>query len=338
MKLKELANLLGGEVCGEGNPDIVGIAQIDDVHSDEITFVDAPRYLPQLRLKNPAAVLTREKIEDFPAPQVLVADPRLAALMTASLLVAEPVYPPGVHPMAVVAPDAHVDPTATVMALCFVGPGAVIGPRSVLMPQVYLGPSATVGAECVLHPGVRVGERCRLGDRVICHHNVSIGADGYGYLRQEDGHLKIPQKGVVVIENDVEVGACSCIDRATFGRTVIGEGTKIDNLVQIGHNDLIGKRCLLVAQSGLSGSVVVGDDVIFAARSGAISHVRIGNGAVIGGLANAAKDVEENHKVGGVIAQDHMEWKRQIAAVKKLPEALRELKRLAKRVEELERK
>jgi len=338
MKLTELAKRVGGEVCGDGDPEIVGIAQIDDVRPDEITFLDAPRYLPILRRKNPAALLVKEKIEDFAAPQVLVAEPRLAALAAAAALVAEPVYSPGIHPSAVIDPEAQVDPTATVMALCYVGPRAKVGPHSVLMPQVYLGPAASVGAACVLHPGVRVGERCRLGDRVICHHNVSIGADGYGYLRQGDAQVKIPQKGIVVIENDVEIGACSCIDRATFGRTVLGEGTKIDNLVQVGHNDLIGKRCLLVAQSGLSGSVVVGDDVIFAARSGAISHVRIGNGAVVGGLSNAAKDVGEGRKVGGVIAQDHLEWKRQIAAVKKLPEALREIRRLAKRVEELERK
>ncbi|NLH49044.1 MAG: UDP-3-O-(3-hydroxymyristoyl)glucosamine N-acyltransferase [Myxococcales bacterium] len=336
MKLLDLAKLVGGRVHGETDREIRGIAQADDVRDDEATFVDDPKYWARLAGKNPAVVLTAAYFPDQPVTQIVVADPRLAAVQTALALTPETAEAPGVSPLALVDPTARVSPEATVGAFAYVGPGAEIGPRTVVMPQVYIGPGASVGGGCRLHPGTRIGERCRLGDRVICHHNVSIGADGFGYFRQGDVQVKVPQKGLVVIEDDVEIGANSCIDRATFGRTVIGAGTKIDNLVQIAHNCLIGRRCLVVSQTGLAGSVVVGDDVILAARAAVIPHIRIGRGSVVGANAGVMRDLPADAMVGGIPAKHHMAWKREMVALGRLPEALRELQRLKERVAALE--
>ncbi len=338
MKLAELAELLGGRVHGDSAREIRGVAQAAGVRDDEATFIDDPKYLPLLQDRHPGAVLVRAFSPELPAPQIVVAEPRLAAIQAAAVFAAETAPAPGVDPRAVVDPTATIDPTATVMALAYVGPGATIGPRAVLAPQSYVGPDAVVGAGCVLHPGVRVGRRCRLGERVVCWHNVSIGADGFGFTRIGDRHVKVPQNGIAVVEDDVEIGANSCIDRATFGRTVIGAGTKIDNLVQIGHNCLIGKRCLIVSQVGLSGSVTVGDDAVLAAGAGAVPHVRIGRGSVVGARAAVRRDVPDGAMVGGFVAKDHMAWKRETAALTRLPEAIKELKRLGMRVDELEKK
>jgi UDP-3-O-[3-hydroxymyristoyl] glucosamine N-acyltransferase len=338
VKLAELAKAVGGEARGDAEREIRGVAQAGDVRDDEATFVDDPKYLPLLARRDPAAVFVRAFLPELRAPQIVVAEPRFAAIQASAAFVADPVFAPGVDPRAVVEPGAVVDPTATVMALAYVGAGATVGPHAVLAPQVYVGPEATIGANAALHTGVRVGARCRIGARVVCWHNVSIGADGFGFVRIGDQHVKIPQKGAVVVEDDVEIGANTCIDRATFGRTVIGAGTKIDNLVQIGHNCLIGKRVLIVAQVGLSGSVTVGDDAVLAAASGVVPHVRIGRGSVVGAKSGVHKDVPDGAMVAGYPAKDHMAWKRETAALKHLPEAIRALQRLEKRVEELETK
>jgi UDP-3-O-[3-hydroxymyristoyl] glucosamine N-acyltransferase len=205
------------------------------------------------------------------------------------------------------------------------------------MPDVYVGPRVRLGADCVLHPGARVGERVVLGDRVIVHHNASLGADGFGYFHDGAQQQKIPQKGTVVIEDDVEIGANTCVDRATFGRTVIGAGTKIDNLVQIGHNCLIGKRCIIISQVGMSGSVVIGDDCVIAARAAFVQHVRVGNGCVIGPSAGVKDDLPDGAHVGGFIAKDLHDWGLEIAGLNRLPAALKELARLRARLEKLEK-
>jgi UDP-3-O-[3-hydroxymyristoyl] glucosamine N-acyltransferase len=327
--------MLGGTLTASSDREVRGIAQVDDVRDDEVTFVDDPKFAALLEGKDPAAVIVGAVLAQIAAPQIVVANPRLAAVQTAMAFVAEPTYEPGAAPGALVDAAATIEPTATIMPGAYVGPGARVGAKTVLMPQAYVGPDAVVGANCVLHPGSNVGARCVLGDRVICHFGVAIGADGFGYYPLDGQHAKVPQLGIVVIGDDVEIGANSCIDRATFGRTVIGAGTKIDNQVHIAHNCLIGKRCLVVAQVGLAGSVVVGDDTILAARAAAVSHARIGNHCIVGGQASVLKNMGDGEMVGGVPAKNHMDWKREVVALGKLPAALRTLRRLENKVAEL---
>ena len=337
MNLLELAELLGGRLVGDGDTEIRGISQIDDVQPDEVTFLADEKMKERLEGKQPAGVIVQEELPDLDYPQIVVADPRRSAVQAALTLVPDEEYPPGIESGAYVDPSAIVDPSATIMTAAYVGPQVSVGARTVIMPQAYLGPNSKVGADCVLHPGTKIGARCTLGNKVICHQNVSIGADGFGYEQTEQGHAKVPQKGIVVVEDEVEIGACSCVDRATFGRTRIGAGTKIDNLVQIAHNCLVGRRCILIAQVGLAGSVIVGDDTILAGRVACIPHVRIGSRCIVGSMSAVHKDLPDGSIVGGVPCKDHMVWKRELVAISKLPEALKDLHRIAKRLDRLEK-
>lgn len=335
--LKELAGAVGGELIGDPDVTISGIASIGDCREDEMTLAVDEKYIARVRGAKIGALLVKAKVDDLSVPQIVVADPKRAAIQIAYLF-SDPAAPvPGISSLAFVDSTAVVDPTATVMPFAYIGPEAAVGAKSLVYPHVYIGRKAAIGRECTLHPHAVLGDRCRLGDRAILHNHASIGADGFGYHPDgQGGHAKIPQLGIVVIGNDVEIGACSCVDRATFGRTVVGDGTKIDNQVQIAHNCLIGKNSLIVAQVGFSGSTVVEDNVTVAARAATAGHVTIGKGAVIGAMTAVIEDVAPGAMVGGIPARDHIEWKRSVIAVEKLPAALKQLRRLEKRVEELE--
>lgn len=337
--LAEIARTVGGELIGDPDKVIAGVASVGDCRPDEITFANDPVFVERACKKGVGALLVPSRVEGFSAAQIVVADPKIAALQVAYLFAPTAEIKPGRSTSAWVEETARIDPTATLMPFAYVGPDAKVGPGTVIHPGAYVGRQASVGAQCTLFPNAVVGERCVVGDRVILHGNAVLGTDGFGFYPDEQGrHQKIPQLGIVVVGDDVEIGACSCVDRATFGRTVIGEGTKIDNLVQIGHNCLIGKNALLVSQVGLAGSVEVEDQVTFAARSGSVGHVTIGQGAIIGGLSVVINDVEPGARLGGFPARHHMDWKRTTIAVEKLPQALKTLRRLEKRVAELENK
>ncbi len=335
--LAEIAAQVGGELRGDGTIEVVGLAPLDEAEPHHISWVASRRFLPKLRITRAAAVLAPAEIETPSGLSVIVVDdPDLAAVAVLSYLgPSEPVIPSGVAPSAVVEADAQVD-GACIGAGVYVGEGATVAAGAQLHPGVYVGPGARIGADCVLMPNVVVGARCELGARVRVHANATIGADGFGYLQRGGRHVKIPQVGVVIIEDDVEIGANTCIDRARSGVTRIGEGTKIDNLVQIAHNVSIGPHSVVVAQVGVSGSCRIGRGVILAGQSGVADHVTIGDRAIVMAQSGVLKDVEPGNVLLGSPATLARESHRQNLLTRRLPELVAQMKELAKRIEALE--
>jgi UDP-3-O-[3-hydroxymyristoyl] glucosamine N-acyltransferase len=338
--LAELAAHVGGVVEGDGRVRIAGLASLEEAGPGELSFYGNPRYRKELRTTRASAVLLPpdEPVTRADVAWVRVASPHLAFARLLTLFHPQPRPAPGVHPRAEVHPSARVDPSATVMALAVVEADAVVGARAVLWPGTYLGEGSRVGEDCTLQPGAVVRERCVLGNRVLLQPGVVVGSDGFGFALDPSGpaHVKVPQVGSVRIEDDVEVGAGSCIDRATTGETVIGRGTKIDNLVQIAHNVRVGPLSILCAQVGISGSTEVGEGVVLAGQVGIVGHVRIGDGARIAAQSGVPHDVPPGATFSGYPAVERALWLRQSAALKQLPELLREVRELRARVAALE--
>ena len=338
--LAELASRIGGTVEGDGSVRIRGLASLEEAGPGELSFYGNPRYRKELATTRASAVLLPpgESVSRADVAWVRVASPHLAFARLLSVFHPGARLPPGLHPRAEVHPSARVDPSATVMALAVVEPGAVVGARSVLWPGSYVGEGARLGEDCVLQPGAVVRERCVLGDRVVLQPGVVVGSDGFGFVFDAAGpaHVKVPQVGTVHIEDDVEVGAGSCIDRATTGETFIGRGTKIDNLVQIAHNVRVGPLSILCAQVGVSGSTELGAGVVLAGQVGIVGHVLVGDGARVAAGSGVPHDVPPGETVSGAPAVQHALWLRQSAALKRLPELLREVRELRARLAALE--
>ena len=338
--LAELASWIGGTVEGDGSVQIRGLASLEEAGPGELSFYGNPRYRKELGTTRASAVLLPpgELATRRDVAWVRVSSPHLAFARLLAAFHPGPRLAAGVHPRAEVHPSARVDPSATVMALAVVEDGAEVGARSVLWPGSYVGTGSRLGEDCVLQPGAVVRERCFLGARVLLQPGVVVGSDGFGFAFDPAGpaHVKVPQVGTVRIEDDVEVGAGSCIDRATTGETVIGRGTKIDNLVQIAHNVRVGPLSIVCAQVGISGSTEVGAGVVLAGQVGIVGHVQVGDGARIAAQSGVPHDVPAGATVSGYPAVDHALWLRQSAALKQLPELLREVRELRARVAALE--
>ncbi len=333
----ELARLVGGELCGDDARVIRGVATLEDAGPDDLSWVGEARHLT--RLAGSAAGVVLVPVGGAVSTErtvIRVADPNLALCTAlAALAPPQPTVPPGVDPRSCVADSAVVE-GACVGPYVFVGPGAVVGAGTQLHPGVYVGAHSRIGRDCVLWPNVVLREYTTLGDRVVLHANVTIGADGFGYLQRNGRHVKIPQIGRVVIEDDVEIGANSCVDRARSGVTRVGRGTKIDNLVQIGHNVRIGEHCIIVAQCGISGSTTLGDHVVLAGQVGLIDHLKIGNRVVVAAKSGVARDIPDGQVWRGIPAVENSEYGRQAVGVRRLPEIMQQLRALTKRVEQLE--
>ena len=313
------------------------IASLDRAQPGDLSFLGNPKYRSQVAESRASVILVPT---DFPgSPQanqiyLYVANPSLALAQVCARIEQSlwPKPPPGVHASAVVAPDASVDPTAHVGPLCVVESGAVVGPRSVLDGGVYVGPGARIGEDCWLMPRVVLGAGCELQRRVRLQPGVIIGSDGFGYEFVKGRHEKVPQIGIVVVEDDVEIGANSTIDRARFGRTVIGEGTKIDNLVQVAHNVVIGKHCILCAQVGISGSTTLEDYVIMGGQAGAAGHITIAKGTKAGGRAGLTTDTEPGAYVNGNPAMPYMLERRLQVLYRRLPDLFKRMDDVEKRL------
>jgi UDP-3-O-[3-hydroxymyristoyl] glucosamine N-acyltransferase len=340
MRLGEVAELLGGELRhGDPETEINGIAPIDKAQPGHLAFIANKKYLKSLPGSKASAVLINQQGADMCPPDgpalVVVDDPYMAFAKVLTHWTAKPRPVTGVHARAVVDPSATLGADVNVGPNAYVGPGAVLGDRVDVLPGAYVGAQVELGDESWIGPNVSIYDECRIGARCRLHAGAVIGADGFGFAPnlQTGLHVKIPQVGVVVLEDDVEIGANTTIDRAAMGETRIGRGTKIDNLVMIGHNSSVGAGCFLVSQCGLSGSSNIGNFVTVAGQAGIAGHLKVGDGAVIGAQAGVTNDVEPQAKVLGSPAVPGSTAKRYMAVLTHLPELKRRVRRLEKALE-----
>ena len=338
--LAELAARVGGEVVGDGGLALTGVAALDDATPSQVSFLSNRKYRAAFEASRAGAVLVEPGEEVPPGRTVLrVHNAYLAFAKIATLFHPPPAALPEIAPSADVHPSARVHPSAQIMPQVTVGAGAEIGARSILHPGVRIGDGARVGEDCLLYANVVLRERCVLGNRVIVQGGAVIGSDGFGFAFDPEGegqgprHYKLPQVGIVVVEDDVEIGACTCIDRAALGVTRIGRGTKIDNLVMIAHNVEVGPLSLLISQVGISGSTKLGMGVIVAGQAGVVGHLKIGDGARIAAQSGVGSDLEPGEAVGGSPARPAALWRRTVVTLDHLVEMRRELRELRKEIE-----
>jgi len=333
----ELAGRVGGTLHGDGFRVIRGVETLESAGPDHLSWVGTPEYAGRARTSNAGVLLMPLNSDPPPGKTViLVADPDVAlceALRALSPPV--PIVPVGVHPTAVLGRGAIVE-GAGIGPHVVIGDEALVGVGTQLHAGVYVGSQTRIGRDCILWPNVVVRERVTIGDRVILHSHSTIGADGFGYLPRDGRNLKVPQIGTVLIEDDVEIGANSTVDRAKSGVTRVGRGTKIDDLVIVGHNCDIGEHCILVGQSGLGGSTRLGDHCTVGGQSGVIDHRSLGDGVQIAAGSVVFNDVPSGNVFRGIPAQDHQRFLREQVAIGKLPELLKQMKALSARVAELE--
>ncbi|HEY2341457.1 MAG TPA: UDP-3-O-(3-hydroxymyristoyl)glucosamine N-acyltransferase [Chthoniobacteraceae bacterium] len=332
ISVRDLAARVDGHLAAEsdGAEAIRGIAVISEAGEGDLTFFSNAKYLGALKKCAATAALVPLDFSETILPiAIRVASPSLAwAQVTEEFKPAPLRFAPGVHPTAIVGEGATLDEGASVQPYAVIEPGARIGARAVIGAYAYVGHEAQIGADCLLHPRVTVGSRCLVGNRVILHSGVVLGSDGFGFELVNGRHVKIAQLGIVQIDDDVEIGANSTIDRARLGRTWIQEGTKIDNLVQIAHNVVVGKHCILVAQVGVSGSTRLGNFVTLAGQVGVVGHIEIGDQATVGAQSGVSKSLAAKGVYMGSPAIDAKEWREQIALVHRLDRVLARLRKL----------
>jgi len=335
--LEAVAKAIDGTVVGDGSVEITGVAGIREAREGDLTFLANPRYESYLDQTQASAIIVSENHRNIGKPLIQNPNPYLAFLKAIRLFAGEAERPcAGVHPTAVVSEEAYVAQDASIGPYVVIERGASIGARAIVHAGCYVGARARLGDEILLYPNVTVREECVLGDRVIVHSGTVVGSDGFGFVRDGDVYRKLPQVGNVVVEDDVEIGANVTIDRATTGTTRIGAGSKIDNLVQIAHNVQVGENCIIVAQVGISGSTVLGDHVVLAGQVGIVGHIEIGDGASVGAQSGVSKSVKAGERMFGYPAMPLRQAKRIEASIRNLPELIQTVRRLKRRVDELE--
>jgi len=334
----QIAGKIKGEVIGDGSIALTGFAPADTAQAGDLTFAEKASYLAAAEQSEASAVLVTPDCTTSAKVLIRVANPRVAVAKILPLFFPEDTEQPAVHPSAVIAPTAQVDPTVHIGPNCVIGEGAKLGARCVLLGGNHVRRDAQLGDDVVLHPNVVIYPRTRIGNRVIIHGGTVIGSDGYGYVFDEGRHRKMPQVGQVVIHDDVEIGANTAIDRGALGPTVIGQGTKIDNLVHVAHNVSFGRHCLIMGQCGFAGSTHLGDYAVVASQSGVAGHLKIGAQAMIGAKSGVMRDIPDKGTVLGIPAQPDKQTKRQWIAMQQLPDLLKQIRDLEKKVAELSAK
>jgi UDP-3-O-[3-hydroxymyristoyl] glucosamine N-acyltransferase len=340
MKLRELAELVNGTLAGDGEAEVYSVASPENAGPSDLAFIADASGAGRAERTSAGCVIKPHDVDfEFEGATISTANPKAAFARAGAALHPGKERRPGIHPSAVVADSANIGEDVFIGAFCCVGEGSSIGPGTHLRAGAKVGDGVSVGSECTLHSNVLVDDGCTVGNRVILKAGAVIGAQGFGFVRDEGKLVKFPQVGIVVIEDDVEIGANSCVDRGALGETRIGEGTKIDNLVQVAHNVKIGKRVVIASQTGISGSVTIGDDCVIGGQVGFADHTEIADGTIIG----AKSAVFPGKKLkggawGGVPVRPLGEYKRLQAHIRSLPRLrkdVEELKELAKRLGEI---
>jgi UDP-3-O-[3-hydroxymyristoyl] glucosamine N-acyltransferase len=335
-KLRELADYVGGVVSGDGEVEISGVASLDEAQPGQISFIATPKYLRKLETTGASAIIVSKEVTTAGKPLICVANPQLAFVKITSLFFDQPYQPGGIDPVARVSPTAQLGKDLTIYPYVYIGDRCRIEDRVTLYPGVYVGESSTIGEDSVLHSNVSIYTGSMIGKRVTLHSGVVIGADGFGFVKDGKKNVKIPQVGSVEIEDDVEIGANTTIDRGALGKTIIRRGVKIDNLVQIAHNVEIGEDSIIVAQVGIAGSTKIGSNVILAGQVGVVDHVEIGDNVMVGAQSGVGFNLPANQGYTGTPALPHREYLRTIAVWSKLPEMKKTLNEIEKRLKKME--
>jgi len=336
--LSEIAAYLQASVVGDGAVEIRDIKGLDEAGEGDLTFLANPKYRKKIATTAASAILVSAPVEGTGKNFIVVKDPYAALARLLALFYPEERDFQGVSPDACIGPGALVADGATVYPGVYVGKGARVGRGTVLYPGVYVGHGASVGEDCILYPNVTVYRRCVLGNRVTLHAGVVVGSDGFGFANPGIENRKVPQVGIVQIDDDVEIQANTTIDRGTLGKTWIQRGAKIDNLVQIAHNVVIGENSIVVAQVGISGSTRLGKRVIIGGQAGLVGHIHVGDNVMIAARAGINKDIPSSRIMSGAPAIPHAEWLRLNAHIMRLPEMHKTVQELRKKIEELEKK
>ena len=329
----EIARQLGGEIAGDGSVALSGFAAANLAKAGELTFAENETYLERAEQSAASAILVPKSVTQGSKTLIRVENPRVAFARVLPLFFPEPVFAPGVHPTAIVAASAQVEPTAHIGPGCMVGERTSIGARVVLQAMVHVGDDVSLGDDTRVFPNVTIYPRSQIGRRVRLQAGAVIGADGFGYVFDQGQHVKVSQIGNVILHDDVEIGANTTIDRGALGSTVIGRDTKIDNLVQIGHNVVIGEHCIIVSQTGIAGSTKLGDHVTLAGQVGLAGHLKVGNHVTISAQSGVMTDIPDGGKWLGAPARPDRETKRIYIALDRLPELIRRVKELENKVE-----
>jgi UDP-3-O-[3-hydroxymyristoyl] glucosamine N-acyltransferase len=336
MTAAQIAEKIRGTVLGDGSTEITGFTSAEHARPGDLTFAEKEIYFAAAEQSQAAAILVSGEFTSATKVLIRVPNARVAVARLLPLFFPPDQQPPGIHPSATVAASAQIDPTAHIGPNCVIGARAKIGARSALLGGNHIGRDCQLGDDVCLFPNVVIYAKCQLGNRVAIHAGTVIGSDGYGYVFDEGRHRKMLQVGNVIIQDDVEIGANTAIDRGALGATVIGAGTKIDNLVHIAHNVVIGRNCLVMGQAGFAGSTKLGDYCVIASQAGIAGHLKLGHQSMVGAKSGVMRDIPDKGMVLGIPATPDKQAKRQMIALQQLPELIRRMRDLEKQVAELQ--
>ena len=336
ISLNEIAKIVGGKVIGDGKVTIHGVNSLDLAGPGEISFLTDNRFKDSLTASSASAILVKQEMSLFQGPQVIVSDPKVSYARLAAVFAPPIPKFPGVSDQSFRHENVALGRGVSVYPNVYIEEGALIGEDTVLFPNVYIGGGVQIGSRTVIYPNVSILRDCRIGNDVIIHAGTVIGSDGFGFVRDGAESVKIPQLGIVQIDDRVEIGANNCIDRAAFGKTWIKSGVKTDNLVQIAHNVVVGENTVIVAQTGISGSVKIGRQVVMGGQVGIADHLEVGDGVMIASQSGVAKSIPPGQVVSGTPTMPHRLWLRASGLMARLPEFNTRLRALEKRLKTLE--